>query len=177
MTAPKKNYPTLPKVLKVLLHSAFFIIFSILAYNCSVTSTLAGSGLLTQVGGATFVQGASQFYVTSARPTFLGITTANTQVTGSVGSQSLSATADASGNWSWTPTADLVGDNTVSISSDSQNVSFTLTIGALPEAIASQSAGTLAPAGILMPTMAVLGFGLVLTTFGLWGLKRGFAKS
>src|SRR3989344_7171800 len=153
-------------------------LFLFTIYNLLFTfNTLAGSGLVASIGGVTFVQGASQFYVTSTKPTFSGITTANTPVSGTVGSQTLSATADASGNWSWTPTADLAGDNTVSITSGSQNVSFTLTIGALPENIASASGSTLAPAGTYLPTLLILGFGGILTLFGFWGLKRSFAKS
>ena len=154
------------------------LLFLFTIYNLLFTFTiLAGSGLLSSIGGVTFVQGASQFWVTSAKPTFSGVTTANTPVSGTVGSQTVSATADASGNWSWTPTADLAGDNTISITSGSQNVSFTLTIGALPENIASASGGTLAPAGTYLPTLLILGFGGILTVFGFWGLKRSFVKS
>lgn len=143
----------------------------------SVQLAIAGSGLISQIGTVTFSQGTSQFWITSPRPTFSGITTANGQISGSVGSQVVSATADASGNWSWTPTADLAGDNTVSVTSGNQNVSFTLTIGALPENIASASGGTLAPAGNYLPTLAVLGFGGILTVFGFLGLRKSFVKS
>lgn len=154
------------------------LLFLFTIYNLLFTFTiLAGSGLVSQIGTVTFIQGASQFWVTSSRPIFSGITAANTSVSGTVGSQTVSASADASGNWSWTPTADLTGDNTVSITSGSQNVSFTLTIGALPENIASASGGTLAPAGNYLPTLLILGFGGILTVFGFWGLRRSFVKS
>lgn len=156
-----------------MLKALAFLTLLVTSYLLPAT-IFAGSGLVSSIGGATFIQGASQFWVTSSRPTFAGVTTAGAQVTGTVGSQTVSATADTSGNWSWTPTADLTGDNTVSISSDSQSASFTLTIGSLPESIATSSAGGLAPAGSILPTMTILGFGVILTTFGLWGLKRRF---
>ena len=147
---------------------------TLLTLHFSLITVLAGSGLISSIGGATFVQGATQFWVTSSRPTFSGITTAGASVTGTVSSQSVSATADASGNWSWTPAADLTGDNAVSITSGSQSASFTLTIGSLPESIATAGAGGLAPAGSIFPTVTILVFGIFLTTFGFWGLKRRF---
>jgi len=147
---------------------------TLITLHLSLITVLAGSGLISSIGGATFIQGATQFWVTSSRPTFSGITTAGAAVTGTVGNQSVSATADASGNWSWTPAADLTGDNTVSITSGSQSASFTLTIGQLPESIATSGAGGLAPAGSILPTVAILVFGISLTTFGLVGLKRRF---
>ena len=92
-------------------------------------------------------------------------------VSGTVASQTVSATADSSGNWSWTPASDLSGDNQVSLTSGSLSASFTLTIGDLPADIASASASTLAPAGTITPTILMLGFGLALTGVGLLGLR------
>ncbi|OGD84598.1 hypothetical protein A3B51_02940 [Candidatus Curtissbacteria bacterium RIFCSPLOWO2_01_FULL_41_18] len=135
-----------------------------------VTTVFAGSGLISSIGGATFIQGAKQFWVTSQSPTFSGITTAQAQVNGTVGSQTLTATADSSGNWSWTPTTALSGDNQVSVTSNTQSASFILTIGSLPEEIASASASTLPPAGNMSPTIIFLGAGLVLLFMGSWGL-------
>ena len=152
----------------------FILSLTLSTFLFSLSSVLAGSGLVSTIGGATFIQGATHFWVTSAKPAFSGITTAGTSVTGTVGSQSISATADASGNWSWAPAADLIGDNTVSITSGSQSASFTLTIGSLPENIATAGAGGLAPAGSIFPTVAILVFGISLTTFGLVGLRRRF---
>src|SRR3989304_8522756 len=154
-----------------------FIFFSLISNLLTLNSIFAGSGLVSSIGGATFIQGASQFWVTSSKPAFTGITTANAQVTGTVGSQTVSATADSSGNWSWTPSSDLSGDNPVNLTSGSTTISFTLTIGSVPESIATASGSTLAPAGTLTPTLAILAFGVLLTSFGLWGLSRSFAKS
>ena len=157
--------------------SVFFIVFSLISSLLTLNSIFAGSGLVSSIGGATFIQGTSQFWVTSSKPTITGVTTASAQVSGTVSTQTLAATADASGNWSWTPAADLSGDNPVTITSGSTTVSFTLTIGSVPESIATASGGTLAPAGTFTPTLAILAFGVLLTSFGLWGLSRSFAKS
>lgn len=179
MAAPNKSQSLILalRALKHITHSAIFLLVSLFTYHCALGVTLASSGLISQVGGATFIQGAKQFWVTSARPTFSGVTTADTAVSGTVGTQTVSATANASGNWSWTPIADLAGDNTVTITSGSQTVSFKLTIGSLPASIASASASTLAPAGTMTPTLIVLGFGIILTAFSLWGLRKSFLKS
>jgi hypothetical protein len=165
-----KNFP-LP-VLKRLAHIAVFLLVSLFATHCSQALIFASSGLVSQIGGATFVQGANQFWVTSPRPAFSGVTSANVSVTGTVGTQNVSATADSSGNWSWTPAQDLSGDNPVSITSQSESVSFTLTIGDVPASVASASASTLAPAGTFAPTVAVSFVGVSLTLFGLWGFRR-----
>ena len=162
--------------IKRLVHTSIFLLVSIFTYHCAMSTTIASSGLVSQVGGATFIQGAKQFWVTSARPTFSGVTTASAAVSGTVGTQTVSATSDTSGNWSWTPAADLIGENTALITSGAQTVSFKLTIGSLPASIASASASSLAPAGTSTPTFAVLGFGIILTTFGLWGFRKSFAK-
>ena len=172
----KLGLTKIDKTFKSFAHAAIFLLISLFTYHCALSTTIAGSGLVSQVGGATFIQGAKQFWVTSARPTFSGITTADSTISGTVGSETVSATANSSGNWSWTPIADLTGDNTVSITSGSTTVSFKLTIGQLPASIASSSASSLAPAGTITPTFAVLGFGIILTTLGLWGFRKSFSK-
>jgi len=160
---------------RLTLNAILILFFTLFFFLLSLRLVLAGSGLVSSIGGATFIQGATHFWVTSAHPTFSGITTAGEVVNGTVGSETVSATADASGNWSWTPAADLTGDNTVSITSGSQTAAFTLTIGQLPASIATSSAGALAPAGSIFPTVAILGFGIFLTTFGFYKLRRSFS--
>jgi hypothetical protein len=135
----------------------------------------AGSGLVSTVGGATFIQGAKHFWVTSATPTFSGVTTAGATVSGTVGSQTVAATADGTGNWSWTA-ATLSGDVPVTITSGATTASFTLTIGALPANIATSSAG-LAAAGSVDPTLIFLAGGTCLILLGTFGLKKSFVKS
>lgn len=147
------------------------IIFSLF----TIGEVLAGAGLVSAVGGATFIQGAKQFWVTSATPTFSGVTTAGAAISGTVGSQTVSATADASGNWSWTA-ATLSGDSAVSITSGTQTASFTLTIGAVPANIASSSASSLAPAGSISPTILFLAGGSCLILLGSFGLRKSFRR-
>lgn len=145
-------------------------LITIIALLLALQNVFAGSGLISKIGGATFIQGASQFWVTSTTPTFSGVTSAGAEVAGTVGSETVSATANASGNWSWTPAVALAGDNAVTISSGSQSESFTLTIGNVPANIASASADTLAPAGSLTPTLALLVGGIVFLIIGSWGI-------
>jgi len=161
-------------VFKFLTPLVVFLITALVTMACSQNLTYGGSGLVSSVGGATFIQGATQFWVTSTTPTFTGITSASAAVTGTVGSQAISATADASGNWSWTPTTALSGDNAVTVTSGATTVSFTLTIGDLPANIASSSAGTLAPAGSINPTVWILAVGTILISAGMFGLKKSF---
>lgn len=156
---------------KLLTPFLVLILSSLVTLQCGGSLVFAGSGLVSTVGGATFVQGADHFWVTSARPTFSGITTAAASITGTVGSQTVSATADSLGNWSWTPATELTGDNQVSITSGSTTVAFTLTIGSLPESIAS-GGGTLAPAGSVSPTIFIIGGGIILFGLGGFGLIK-----
>lgn len=151
----------------------FFILalISLTVLRFGGSLVFAGAGLVSSVGGATFVQGADQFWVTSSTPTFSGVTSASASVTGTVGSQSVAATADGSGNWSWTPTSELVGDNQVSITSGSTTVAFTLTIGSLPEEFAS-GGGSLAPAGSVSTTILIVGGGVILLGLGGFGLVK-----
>lgn len=159
-------------IFKFLTPFAIFLLSAFISLQCSTGTVYSGSGLVSSIGGATFIQGAKQFWVSSTKPTFSGITTASAAISGTVGSQSVAATADASGNWSWTPVADLSGDNAVTITSGTTTVSFTLTIGALPESIASASAGTLAPAGSTLPTTLIFAGGTTLIALGIFGLTR-----
>lgn len=150
---------------------AIFLFSVVFSANCVTGAVFAGSGLVSTIGGATFIQGSNQFWVTSIKPTFSGVTTASAAVTGTVGSQSVTATADASGNWSWTPATELSGDNPVSITSGSSTTAFTLTIGDVPADIASASASTLEPAGTITPTFLILGLGIILVGIGALGFK------
>ena len=167
----------MPSVRLVLTFILIFTFFSLISNLLTLNPVLAGSGLVSSIGGATFIQGAKQFWVSSPRPAFSGVTDAGGNVDITIGAEKNGVVADSSGNWSFTPAADLSGDNQVTVATATSSVTFTLTIGALPENIASASGSTLAPAGSLTPTLAILGFGVLLTTFGLWGLSRSFAKS
>ena len=166
----------MPVAKRLTLIASFFFITLLVTCYLSLVTVFAGSGLVSTIGGVTFVQGTQQFWHTSARPTFSGVTTASASVTGTVGSQSIASTADSSGNWSWTPTTDLTGDNAITITSASTTASFTLTIGALPANIATASAGTLAPAGSMTPTIVFIIGGFLLLFIGGRGFIGSFSK-
>ncbi len=160
-------------IIRRFLITSIFFVWSIVNCQLLIVPALAGSGLVSAVGGVGFTQGTKHFWVSSGTPTISGVTTAGAKVSGTVGSQAVSATADGSGNWSWTPTA-LTGDNQVSITSGSTTTTFTLTIGALPANIASVGGSTLAPAGSVTPTLIFLAGGSAFILLGVWGVSRSF---
>jgi len=157
------------KLVKIALISFLLSFLLTIIFTINV---FAGSGLVSSIGGATFIQGATQFWVTSSTPIFTGVATAGSAITGTVGTETVAATTDASGNWSWTPTVPLSGDNSVTIASSSQSATFTLTIGDVPSSIASASGSTLPPAGTNLPTYLLLGAGLTLLLIGSVGLAK-----
>lgn len=159
---------------KFLTPFVIFLISSFITMACSQDLVYSGSGLVSSIGGVTFIQGAKQFWVSTPRPTFSGITTAKSNVDITIGSNKQGVISDASGNWSFTPAADLSGDNKVTVATSTTSVTFTLTIGALPANIASASAGTLAPAGSVNPTVLILSAGTFLILLGGFGLARNF---
>ncbi|MEX2028309.1 MAG: hypothetical protein WD988_02305 [Candidatus Curtissbacteria bacterium] len=148
------------------------IVLSLFVVTCVPGSVIAGSGLVSSVGGATFIQGASQFWVTSQTPAFSGVASAGANISGTVGAQGVAATADSSGNWSWVPQEVLAGDNAVSITDGTATVNFTLTIGDVPANIASASAASLPPAGYANPTLILLIGGFTLSIIGGIGFKK-----
>lgn len=172
----------MPKVLlkdirilaRVLKRAKYIIVAISIATAVSVcsSSVIAGAGLVSSVGGVTFPQGVKQFWVSSTKPTISGITSAGSNVDITIGETKNGVVADASGNWSYTPAVDLSGDNQITIATASSSTTFTLTIGALPENIASASGGTLAPAGTINPTLFILAGGFALLVIGGFGLVR-----
>ena len=149
-----------------------FVSFAAVVSMCTTTNTIASSGLVSTIGGATFIQGATHFWVSGTKPTFSGLTTAGSNVDITIGDIKNGVVADASGNWSYTPTVDLSGDNTITVATADTSTTFTLTIGELPADIASASGSTLSPAGTINPTLFILAGGISLLTIGALGLRR-----
>lgn len=160
------------KEIRRLTFISIVFLVTLVSTSCATSSVFAGSGLVSSVGGVTFVQGAKHFWVSQSRPTFSGLTTASGHVDVTIGSVKNGTTADASGNWSWTPAADLSGDNQITVATSSTSTTFTLTIGSLPASIASASANTLAPAGNISPTIVLLLGGTVTLTIGSLGFLK-----
>lgn len=163
---------TLSLALRRLKYVLIFVSFAAVATACSMPSAIAGSGLLSSVGGVTFIQGANHFWVSQARPTFSGITSTGNNVDVTIGGNKNGVAADSSGNWSFTPVNDLSADNQVTIATSETSITFTLTVGALPENIASSAGSTLSPAGSVNPTLFILGGGISLFLIGVFGLRR-----
>ncbi|MBI4037425.1 hypothetical protein HY382_00065 [Candidatus Curtissbacteria bacterium] len=152
----------------------FFVVASLTTAFalCSVSTVIAGSGLLSSISGVTFIQGATQFWISDTTPTFSGLTTAGVPVDITIGGVKNGVVADSSGDWSYTHATELTGDNEITIATSESSITFTLTIGALPENIASSAGSALAPAGSVNPTLFILGGGLSLLIIGALGWKR-----
>lgn|GEM_PF-783474 len=153
------------------------LVLSLFVATCGAGGVLAGAGLVTTVGGATFIQGAKHFWVSSSTPTFSGVTTAGGNVDITIGTQKSGVIANSSGNWSFTPPTALSGDNTVTVATSTTSVTFTLTIGSVPANIASSSASSLAPAGSISPTILFLAGGSCLILLGSLGLRKSFKQA
>ncbi len=167
-----KNLSALGDVLKRAKYIIVFVSFSAVVSLCAASSVIAAAGLVPSIGGVTFIQGAKQFWVSGARPTFSGGTSPSSHVDITIGGVKNGVVADASGNWSYAPAIDLTGNNQVTVATASSAVTFTLTIGALPANIASASGGTLSRAGNINPTLFILGGGISLLVIEAFGLKR-----
>lgn len=111
----------------------------------------------------------TQWYYTSQNPIISGTTTANGTVTITIDSIAATTVADASGNWSYTPTTLTTGDHTVIIADTTEQASFTMTIGSAGPTGSSSASGsaTLPVAGTLSTTLMILGMGGLLVFGGL----------
>lgn len=110
-----------------------------------------------------------QWYHTSLQPSLSGEAPAESTVNIIVNSDEYSVTADESGNWSWTPPEALAaGDNSITLTNNESELSFTLTLGADNvdwEAVGSDTGETLPTVGIAAPTIFLLAGGTLLSGF------------
>ena len=155
-----------------------------LFFFASCGSVLAATLSLTAISSVdtTGRSGVKTWYYTGPRPMFKGTAAAGATVNVTIDpAKAVSVTADASGNWSYTPPADLpTGENKVSISSDQQTIAFTLMIGqGVPANIAADAAtasagtkGGLPAAGVWEWTVGLFGLGLLLTSLGTYRLLK-----
>jgi hypothetical protein len=120
--------------------------------------------------------------LTDRTPTFSGKAAARSRLTVTITGSSLTnataTTADASGNWSYTPRTNLsVGAHTITFTAfDPQNRQSTASVGIEIIANTSSSApavssptstsSALPVAGTTTPTLAILGTGLALILYG-----------
>ena len=144
------------KLLLVVL-SSFFL---------SVTSVVA-SGFQLKAIGALDVTGAvsKEWWYSNVNPRLSGITTVGSAVTVKIDSVDYSATVDASGNWTYSPTTLTNGDHTVAISSTAGSQSFTLHVGTVPATVTAPVTSSTPVVGTREVTLALwLGAGVLLVS-------------
>jgi len=136
-------------------------------------SVLAAGFQLKSVGGLN-TEGAtlSHLWYSNSSVTFTGTALGNATVTATIDGTTNTATADASGNWSYSTTL-AEGDHQISFSSDGSTISFTLTIGQPPADIGSLPTATTPTAGNATPTIIFLSSGgLLILSFLFLSRKR-----
>lgn len=113
----------------------------------------------------------SHMWYTGSQPTFSGTGTSGATVDITLDGSAYSTTVDANEQWSWTPPEALANaDHSLTFTSGGETISLTLTTGSGVPADVSAPAATdtgtpsaLPESGFLTPTLAVLGFGALLT--------------
>lgn len=130
----------------------------------------AGTFHLESIGGvATGGSQPTKWWNTNLRPTIKGEATPIGYVTVDIDGVSSQAEVDSSGDWSFTPTADLTsGDHTITLTNGGSEIKFILVLGNENvdwNAVAAGNTSTLPTVGTYWPTvlMLVLGLGLIMT--------------
>lgn len=155
--------------MKYILSFLFGIVFFFIS-----TSSSAASGFYLKTIGALDVEGGvySQIWYTSENVTFTGIAPAGNSVTATVNGTSETATADANGFWSYTTTLNQ-GDNSVSFTTQGANpLSFTLTIGQVPEGVGEIPKAETPSAGVSYPTLFLLAGGSTFVLFSTYAISK-----
>ena len=157
------------RILLIVLTSLLILIFP--------QSLFAAGFQLKTVGGMN-VEGVTynQLWYTNTNVTFTGITTANAAVTVNINGTSGSTTADASGNWSYTATLNE-GDNSVSFTSNESTISFTLTVGEVPEGVGGLPEAETPTVGTIEPTVIFILLGVVSISSAIFLLGKRFAQA
>lgn len=139
----------------------------------SLPTLTFASGFTVRKVGALNVDGLvySHLWYTNGSVTVTGGSLPNETVTATVDGAASTVTADASGNWSYTTTL-ATGDHAMSFSSISSTVSFTLTIGALPEGVGGLPTATTPTVGSIGPTVALASVGIGLISIPLFFLRK-----
>lgn len=109
------------KYIKFLVPSLFLVLC--FSYVFAATLQLHKIGAL-DLDGKTY----KEWWYIGVKPTFVGAAAGGSKVDIKIGDNSYSATADSSGNWSYTSQIDK-GDYTIEISSGSEKIAFTLHLG------------------------------------------------
>lgn len=127
--------------MRLLIILAFFLLLPVTALAAGFQLTAIGA---MDVTGAT----STKWWYSTDNPALAGTATANSTVTITIDSVASTTTADASGVWSYTPTALTAGDHSVELSADAGSQSFTLTIGDIPANVSAPTTSDLPVAGV-----------------------------
>lgn len=139
------------------------IVFFLLILSLVFPQVVLASGFQVKTVGALNVEGITynHLWYTDGNVTFSGVALQNAQITATMDGNNQTATADASGNWSYSTTL-TNGDHSISFASDGSTVSFTLTIGEVPADIGNLPAASTPAVGIVTPTFLLLFLGTFL---------------
>lgn len=153
--------------------SILSVLIFILAFLLFASSSFA-SGFYLKTIGALDVEGGiySQIWYTSENVTFKGVAPAGNSVTAVINGASNTVTADANGNWSYSTSLNQ-GDNSVSFTTEgANNLSFTLTIGEVPEGVGEIPKAETPSAGVGYPTIFLLTGGSAFLLFASYELVK-----
>ncbi|HEX9817727.1 MAG TPA: hypothetical protein VGA89_02450 [Patescibacteria group bacterium] len=107
---------------------AQILIAVVFALIISVNVVLAASLAVTSIGGVAVTGTLTSFTTTKTSPTMIGTATNDATVDIKIDDLTVAVTADADGDWSYTPTSLTVTSHAVEITSNLETVSFTLVI-------------------------------------------------
>jgi hypothetical protein len=145
---------------------AQILLVLVLTFVISINVALAASLAVTSIGGVAVIGTLSSFETTKTSPTMIGTAANDATVDIKIDDLTVAVTADATGDWSYTPTALTVASHTVEITSNLETVSFTLTIDDGTTTTTSTSSTTTTTKGGTSTTSAELPqAGMITNTF------------
>lgn len=135
--------------------------------------SVLAAGFQLKTIGALNVEGVTydQLWYSNPNVTFTGTALEGAQITATINGTNETITANTSGNWSYTATLNK-GDNSVSFTSNESIISFTLTVGEVPEGVGSLPTTATPAAGVITPTVALLLIGGIFVLLPLFSLVK-----
>ena len=129
-------------------------------------TALAGGFNLKSIGQVdTSGQEISHWWYSGLTPSMTGEAVVSSVVTISIDGTETTTTTDESGNWAYNPGTLTSGDHQIVLTNSGSTINFTLTLGAENvnyTAISSGSTEALPTAGVIFPTVILLGVAGVL---------------
>lgn len=151
-----------------------------LALLMSVGVALAASLAVTSIGGVAVTGTLTSFETTDTTPGMVGTAAADATVDITIDDLIVAATADSSGDWSYTPTSLTYGAHSVAIASNLETLSFTLTVSSSStDATSSTSKGGVSTTSAELPasgtvenTILIIAAGMFLMGLGVVSHQR-----